>query len=46
VLGTNLNRWSQWKSSVGLVAFHVLIGCRGMNIKCRVVGAGDIGGLG
>jgi len=32
--------------SVGLVAFHALIGWHGMNVKRRAVGAGDIVGLG
>jgi len=41
VLGANLNKWSQWKSSVGLVVFHALIGQHGMHVECRVVGAGD-----
>ena len=41
MLGANLNKWSQWKSSVGLVAFHALIGRHGMNVERRVVGAGD-----
>jgi len=43
VLGANLNKWSQWKSSVGLIAFQALIGWHEMNVEHWVVGAGDTG---
>jgi len=43
VLGKNRNKWGQWKSSVVEGAVLAVIGHRGMDVKVRVVGAGDIG---
>jgi len=38
VLGKNLNRWGQWKTSVVLVALLVVIGQHRVDVKGWVVG--------